>query len=332
MSRSPRPDQNQFSDQSQLVVKANDLVRGKANWTKLEHRVFAMMVAQLRKDDQEFRPQKIYVRDLLDLSDTNCDAVYERMEDVCQKLVQQSIAVRDRVDGDRRRYTAMSPVEFAQYVEGEGYILAKFPESMRPFLLQLKGRFTMYRLRQFMPLRSQYSMRIYELVMMRADLSYMRISVEELREILHCEEKYDRFTDFKKRVLRTACEEINSKTDASISFQVERKGRTATHINFHIEERKRLPEDQHTRPQSAQRHSARSSSEDHSGGDGPSIDVRELVLSDLTKQELSRFSRDQIDQAVEAGRAHARQEHSSSSSGNRAIAAFRHATRLLRRE
>jgi plasmid replication initiation protein len=317
--------QSSLSDHKQLVVKANDLIRGKANWTKLEHRVFAMMVAQLRKDDDEFRPQKIYVKDLLELSDTDYGALYERLEDVCQKLVQQSIAVRDHVDGNRRRYTAMSPVEYAQYVEGEGYILAKFSESMKPFLLQLKGRFTMYRLRQFMPLRSQYSMRIYELVMMRADLKYLRISVEELREMLHCEEKYDRFIDFKRRVLEVACDEINQKTEESIGFNVERKGQTATHINFHIGERTRLSD--HPDPQARSR---ANTSPTRSGSGRPNIDVRELVVSDLTGQELDRFSDDQIDEAVAAGRAHARQENTGASSGNRAVAAYRHAVHLLR--
>src|SRR6056297_806598 len=167
-------------DGNEMVVKANDLVRAKANWTRLEHRVVGMMISQLDKEDEAFTPQRIYIKDLMELSGTDYGALYERAEAICSKLLKQEVYIRDEVDG-KRRYRGYSPIVMCEYVEGDGCIVAQFNEAMKPFLLQLKKRFTMYRLQNFMQLTSQHSMRMYELLKMRSDLRHLRITVDELR-------------------------------------------------------------------------------------------------------------------------------------------------------
>ena len=98
-------------EQDHVVVKANDLVKAKSNFTRLEHRVIAMMIARLKKSDQEFKLQRVYVKDLLELSGTNYDAIYERMEDVCDKLLNQQIKIRTRDQSNRRVYQGFNYFE-----------------------------------------------------------------------------------------------------------------------------------------------------------------------------------------------------------------------------
>ena len=112
-------------EQDHVVVKANDLVKAKSNFTRLEHRVIAMMIARLKKSDQEFKLQRVYVKDLLELSGTNYDAIYERMEDVCDKLLNQQIKIRTRDESNRRVYQGFNYFETCRYVEGSGYIEAQ---------------------------------------------------------------------------------------------------------------------------------------------------------------------------------------------------------------
>jgi len=286
-------------DGSEMVVKANDLVRAKANWTRLEHRVVGMMISQLDKEDEAFTPQRIYIKDLMELSGTDYGALYERAEAICSKLLKQEVYIRDEVDG-KRRYRGYSPIVMCEYVEGDGCIVAKFNEAMKPFLLQLRKRFTMYRLQNFMRLTSQHSMRMYELLKMRSDLRHLRITVEELRGILSCEHSYSRFSDFKRKVIDKTQEEIAEKTDIIFKYQVERRGQTPTHIRFIIEdeneEQTRVPENG---KKPVQRNGESNGSPDNSaersnGLGAPRIDIYALVLDELSQSEIDEHSEEEI--------------------------------------
>lgn len=286
-------------DGTEMVVKANDLVRAKANWTRLEHRVVGMMISQLDKEDEAFAPQKIYIKDLMELSGTDYGALYERAEAICSKLLKQEVYIRDEVNG-KRRYRGYSPIVMCEYVEGDGCIVAQFNKAMRPFLLHLKKRFTMYRLRNFMRLTSQHSMRMYELLKMRSDLRHLRITIKELREILSCEHSYSRFSDFKRKVIDKTRQEIAKRTDITFKYQVERQGQTPTHMRFIIEDENedqpRVPDPpkQSTRQSAVISESKDDSSEDEERLTAPKIDIYALVLDDLTQEEISNHSEDKI--------------------------------------
>ncbi|MCS3616436.1 replication initiation protein [Salinibacter ruber] len=216
------------------MVKANQLIRGRINWTKLEHRVVAMLVAQLKKEDESFEMQRVHISDLMDMAQVSSRDIYDRAEEVCRKLLNQKVHVRTSTDDGRRVYQGYNCLSTCRYVEGSGYIEAKFNDDMKPFLLQLKRQFTMYRLQNFMRLSSQHSMRMYELIKMREGLRHLCLSVEELREVLCCEHTYDRFSDFKRYVLERARTEIADTCDIYFTYKVERDGRTPVRVRLLI--------------------------------------------------------------------------------------------------
>jgi len=321
----------------EVVVKANDLIRARANWTALEHRIFAMMVAQIEKSQTEFHPQKIYVQDLKELTATKSENMYGRLLEVCDRLPMSVIGIRDTVNG-KRRYRSVSPISKCEYVEGQGYILAKFNDDLQDLLLQLTGNFTMYRLKQYMQLESMYSMRIYELAMMRADISHYRIETDELRAILSCEDKYARFADFKRRTLEMARSEINEKTDISFEYKIERKGRTPTHVHFRITDkakekhrkmRKALGPSDDESEQSSKTQPASSDPESSDSTTTPNIDVRKLVVDELSPEELENVTSKQVDEAVAKAISHAR-KNGNHATGAVASVAYRQALQLLR--
>jgi len=219
---------------SDIVVKANQLIRGRINWTKLEHRVVAMLVAQLKREDDAFEMQRVHISDLMDLSQTSSRDIYNRAEEVCRKLLNQKVHVRTRTEDGRRVYQGYNCLSTCRYVEGSGYIEAKFNDDMKPFLLELKRQFTMYRLQNFMQLGSQHSMRMYELIKMREGLRHLCLSVAELREVLCCKHTYERFSDFRRHVLERARTEITDTCDAYYTYMVERDGRTPVRVRFLI--------------------------------------------------------------------------------------------------
>jgi plasmid replication initiation protein len=221
-------------EEENIVMKANQLIRGRINWTKLEHRVVAMLVAQLKRDDDAFEMQRVHISDLMDMAQISSRDIYSRAEEVCRKLLNQKVHVRTRTEDGRRMYQGYNCLSTCRYVEGSGYIEAKFNDDMKPFLLQLKRQFTMYRLQNFMQLSSQHSMRMYELIKMQEGLRHLRLSVEELREVLCCKHTYDRFSDFRRYVLERARTEIEETCDTYYTYAVEREGRTPKWVRFLI--------------------------------------------------------------------------------------------------
>jgi len=66
------------------------------------------------------------------------------------------------------------------------------------------------------------------------------MSIEEVRKLTNTEDEYNRFYDFRRRVLDTACEEISEKTDIVLSYKTEKKGRRIAFIDFEIEKKEEL--------------------------------------------------------------------------------------------
>jgi plasmid replication initiation protein len=314
----------------EVVVKSNRLVQARINWTKIEHRVVAMLISQLKKGDEAFDVQRVYVRDIIEQAGSNSEDLFNRAEEICQKLLNQKVHIRMQTPKGKRVYRGYNCMSMCEFVEGSGFIRAKFNEDMRPFLLQLKERFTMYRLQNFMRLSSQYSMRIYELLKMREGLRFLRVSVEELREMLACEHTYSRFSDFKRRVLEAAREELKEKCDIYFTYTVEREGRTPVRVNFAIKHR---DDDEGKRPpqpdQIDDRTQAEEPAADRQAG-SPRINVYAMVVDEMTQEEIDTLKESEIREAVEAAEATVRERSPDDGTASRALQAYRLARQTLR--
>ena len=335
--------QAELFDRDGLVVKANQLVQARINWTKLEHRVVSMLISQLKKDDEVFNLQRVYIKDLLDLSGTTSRDVYDRAEEICQKLLDQKVHVRTQTKDGRRIYQGYNCMSTCRYVEGSGYIEAKFNDDMKPFLLQLRKRFTMYKLQNFMRLSSQHSMRLYELIKMREGITYLRIDVNELREVLCCEHTYERFSDFKRYVLEKARKELKDVCDVYFTYKVEREGRTPVRINFMIHHDDE--DGDHRSPGGTSRQYAQSNqsgygtkksepmSEPTSAeeeGSAPRFNLYAMVLSDLSQNELNQLSDSDIKKVIQEAEARAKEHNPEGATSVVASEAVRGTLRELR--
>jgi len=328
-----------MSSSSRRIVKHNDFVKARSNLSKIEHRVIAMLIAQLDRDDEAFELQRIKIKDLIEKSGSTSQDLYNRGKEVCQRLLNQQIHIQKEEDG-KRVYEGYNALDKIRYVEGDGYIEARFNDSMKPFLLQLKRRFTIYQLEAFMQLGSRYSMRIYELLKMREDLRWLRIPVEQLREMLACEEKYSRFGDFRRRVIERAQSEINDITDISFTYKVERKGQSPVRVNFMIQPKEGTPS-KPSRIKSAPNDGPKdvgvnpdlendNSSDDDSTGSDIKFNLYAMVLSEMSQQELSNTTEEEVRNALEDAKRNVEETISSTSSSVYAFETLRAALRKLR--
>lgn len=88
-------------------------------------------------------------------------------------------------------------------------------------------------------LKSKHSAALYELLKDYLRLTKFRCGIEDFRNLMGIGEKqYPIFTMLKKRVLDVAVDEINDKTDISVSYELERFGRKVIYIHFTMKVKK----------------------------------------------------------------------------------------------
>lgn len=203
------------------VVKSNDFVLARYDWTANMQRVVYMMIAQLDMHREEFAFQKVSVAELVDLSGVSTNARGKIAREAAAALLDQKI----EIVGADGAYFGVNLMSMARYEPGSGYVEARFNQDMKPYLLQLRANFTQARLEQVMKLSSPYSMRFYEIL--RTFEGYRRcrtFALEDLRRMFALEDKYPRFQDFKRRVIEPAKKELAEKTDLTFDYKTVRRG------------------------------------------------------------------------------------------------------------
>jgi len=112
----------------------------------------------------------------------------------------------------------------------------RIDEDMAPYLFELQEKFLAYGLRNILAMKSQYSIRLYEILRSYAYQKSKTFGVDELKKILMVEnvKSYANFNLFKTKVLDIAQEEINELTDIAVSFKPILKGRKTIQVEFKI--------------------------------------------------------------------------------------------------
>jgi plasmid replication initiation protein len=117
-----------------------------------------------------------------------------------------------------------------------GTIKIKIDREMKPYLLQLKERFTEYVVIYTLNFKSKYSIRLYEYlksIHYRKLKPYERtMDIEKFQKLL--DSNYTEFKDFHTRVLKPAQKEINTYSDIIFDYEIIKEGRKAVAISFTV--------------------------------------------------------------------------------------------------
>ncbi|MEM7659948.1 MAG: replication initiation protein [Bacteroidota bacterium] len=212
-----------------LIVKDNKLINARYSLSVAEMRLFLMMVAQVRRDDVDFKTYRIKISDFIDKLETQSKSVYDRAREKSKRLMEKVLEIEEP-DGKLQ----IALLSSAKYYSGKGYVELRFDPALKPYLLQLKEKFTSYDIRYVLKLQSSHSIRIYELLKQYERLGERIIGVDELKEMLDLVGKYRSYNYFKKRVIIQAQEELEEKTDISFTFEEIKEGRRVVEIRFLI--------------------------------------------------------------------------------------------------
>ena len=226
-----------------FIRKSNELVEAKYKFDIWETRIFTKMLTMIHRDDEDFKEYKVYLKDLVSEFglDKNKEA-YELIRMGAKKLMKKSFYIPYEVDGQKRMFETpvISSLDSA-ILEDKGianehlYIGISFHPRMKPYLLQLKSKFTMYDVRNILKLPSVYSIRIYELLKQYEKIGKRKFKVDELKDILGVQNEYPMYANFKQRVINKAQKDLSENTDIMFTFEEIKIGRAVEDLLFYIQ-------------------------------------------------------------------------------------------------
>lgn len=155
------------------------------------------------------------------------------------KATIKKLADRSMWFDDGESETLMRWLSYVKINKKSEKVQIEIDRTIAPFLFDLQEKFTQYQLYNILAMKSAFSVRIYELMKSYAFQKSKTFDVDELKHLLGVEDvkSYDRFPDFRRKVLEKAQEEINELTDINISFEPITKGRKVIKIKFHIDQK-----------------------------------------------------------------------------------------------
>jgi|JI9StandDraft_2_1071091.scaffolds.fasta_scaffold19747_2 plasmid replication initiation protein len=215
---------------SQLVVyKSNWLVEAAYKTTLNEQRLILAMIAKVDPKKELPKTFTLSVEEFLTCFPSIGEKNAAReLKKAAESLWDRTIIVKD----PKRKHWFRWIQERAEYKDGTVEIM--FSNQIVPYLTNLRENFTRYQLSKVSHLKSNYSIRLFELLRQFEFKKERIVSLEELRIMLQIENKYQEFRDLNKWVLKPAINELNKKTQYSIMIHPLKKLRRVTHIQFYF--------------------------------------------------------------------------------------------------
>lgn len=227
------------SEREQHVYKKDNMIqKGRHNLSLQEQRCVLYAISKIRPDDSVFKEYTLELSEFFKICGLQKES-YKEIKAILKGLSDKSWWIEIDDKGTESLVRWFSTLDIRRK---SGTVSIKFHERMMPYLLKLveQGEFyTHYELKYILPMRSQYAIRLYELLKSYQKNNYSWFfEIDELKKRLNCE-KYKKFGDIKRRVIEPAVKEINEFTDIKIDWDAEKEGRKVTRVNFYMLKKKK---------------------------------------------------------------------------------------------
>lgn len=213
---------------SSVAVQSNSLVSAQYRLSLSEQFLVLMMISKIDYKDEDFQGYGISIKELANTLQLNEKCAYREAHTITDKLLKRILRI-PRANGSLLKCNWIASAEHFP-----GRIILTPAPALRPYLLELRERFTKTPLEQVSGLRSQHSVRIYMLLRQYLNLGKFDLTVEEFRNMLSLENQYPRFSELKRWVINPSQKELKLKTDLSFKLITSKNGRSVSSLKFII--------------------------------------------------------------------------------------------------
>lgn len=221
-----------------LVTKSNYFImNNRYDLTMQEQRIIFKLASMIQPDDTEFHEYLIKTKDFMEFLDLKGQSGYSELKRITKGLISKVMEIPSE-DGIIRQFSWLSGATYYP----NGTMELKFNSDLKPFMLELKKRFTTFELKNVIAMKCKYGPRIYEILKCNEfkKQGYVIIEVEELKKLLKLEQKYKLYSDFKRKVIIPAQKDIFEMSDIDFDFEEIKENKKVTHIKFIIRNNKNI--------------------------------------------------------------------------------------------
>lgn len=225
---------------NEIVVQSNKLIEShyKQQYTVQEQRMVLWVISEIHKEDYfsgEYKYKTITVsaQKYAELMDITVDDVYKRAQEIGDNLMQKVITIKTD-KGENKGWEMFHWVESMKY--DNGIIEVLISPKIIPYIIDLKEKFTAFRLENVLYLRSAHAIKLYQILAQYKQIGEREITVDDLKSTLGVsdEKTYKLFGAIKSKILQISKREINAKTDLIISYSLIKRSRKVIAIKFKI--------------------------------------------------------------------------------------------------
>lgn len=211
-----------------IVAKSNDLIPLMSKYDLQDLRLIAYCLSCYNSKSYDNRKFSVKVSSIANIFEMDAKSSHSVMQRVVQ-AVKQPVVLKNE---NREKYIFWFS-EF-EYIKNKGEIEFTLNESIIPYVLELKERFSVYRIGDVHQFKSASTWHLFENLNRWKNVKIWQISVADLKLLLSKEDKYKRFNSFKERCIEPAVAEINEKSNIFVEYQTIKKGKVVIAIQFII--------------------------------------------------------------------------------------------------
>lgn len=228
---------------NELVSKSNTLIEASYTLNLVAQRLIVLAIIKARNQGELSKVGGIHRITAIEYRTYFGCALpmaYESLQSACKSLYESEFVWLGKDEqGDPQKNTSRF-VQRATYNEGKGFVEVMFGNDIIPLITRLSKEYTEYELIQIRNLNSVYALRVFEMLMQWKILGKTPlVTIEDLRSRLGiADHQYKLMSNFKKRVLDLAINEINEHTDITASYEQHKAGRAITGFTFKFKSKK----------------------------------------------------------------------------------------------
>lgn len=240
-------------DKQNLVVQANRLIMTPQRFTYEEKRFLICLISKISPADEDFKHYRIKFDEYASFIGVPIDDVRVSLPKITKGIMSQILEIENEEEEELyQRAIITGSTHYRKY----GFVDVKIHPDMKDVLLDLKERFTQYKLENALYMRSKHAIRLYEIIKANEfkEQKSFRLSwndipkplrheypKEEIQKLLDTD--YKKFYDFEKNVLKPAQIEMKKHTDVAFEYKKIKVSRYVVAIDFFIKDN--VPSEDH---------------------------------------------------------------------------------------
>lgn len=216
--------------QKMKIIMASELLFLPQHFTLTQKRLVAYAIGLITKNHRDMCPDEFlktkfvihakYFQEAFQLGNAKSGETYKDLKEAVDKFMGEVGVLK--LSNNDKNHCKFIWVQQCNYIESEGKIELYFSSLITDFLINFTGTnkyYVNYSLFVSHALRSQYSIRLYEILQTRQDTNCLIMSLQKFKTMFELEDSITP-SQIRSKILERAKKELNTKLDLGFEFEL----------------------------------------------------------------------------------------------------------------